>query len=167
MNEFARLSAEDTQHLTACVDMAMVARQRGDNPIGARLVAGSGEVLQEDTNRVVTTANPLAHPEFTLSTWALSNLGEAERAGCTLYTSTEHCPMCFGAAYYAGIGRLVFAVSAEELRSWRKDRVNTIGVSIHQLAAATTGRSIVVAGPDPLLSQAGNAVHRGYWFEDA
>jgi tRNA(Arg) A34 adenosine deaminase TadA len=167
MNEFPRLSADDTQHLTRCIELAGEARGRGDNPIGALLVAGSGEVLREDSNRVVTTANPFAHPEFTLATWSLSNLTAKERARSTIHTSTEHCPMCFGGAYFAGIGRLVFAVSAEQLRSWRKDRVNTIGVSIHELAAATTGRSIAVAGPDPSLEQAGNAVHRGYWFEDA
>lgn len=162
----AELSADDTRHLAACIELAKEARQRGDNPIGARLVSASNEVLREDTNRVVTTDDPLAHPEYVLARWALAELSPDDREGATLYTSTEHCPFCFGAAYFAGIGRLAFAVSAADLRAWRNNRVNTIGVGIHELAAATTGRSVVVAGPDPSLYEAGHAVHRGYWFEE-
>lgn len=167
MKDFGELSDDDTTQLAACIALAKQARERGDNPIGARLVSPNGEVLCEDTNRVVSTKNPLAHPEFSLTQWALTNLTAEERAAATLYTSTEHCPFCFGAAYFGGIGRLVFAVSAAELRTWRKDRVNSIGISIHELAAATTGRTIQVAGPDPSLREPGHAVHRGYWFEDS
>lgn len=160
------LSGEDTEHLAACVELAKEARNRGDNPIGARLVSAANQVFREDSNRVVTNGDPLAHPEYTLTRWALAELSAEEREGATLYTSTEHCPFCFGAAYFAGIGRLAFAVSAADLRAWRKDRVNTIGVSIHELAAVTTGRSIRVVGPDPSLYDAGHAVHRGYWSEE-
>ena len=43
----------------------------------------------------------------------------SERAEATLYTSCESCAMCAGGQYWAGIGRLVFALSGA---SWPASR---------------------------------------------
>ena len=63
----------------------------------------------------VGTGDMTGHPELALATWASMNLTVDERAAATLYTSCESCAMCAGGQYWAGIGRLVFALSGEQL----------------------------------------------------
>ncbi|MGN6273562.1 MAG: nucleoside deaminase [Protaetiibacter sp.] len=157
------ISELDTQHLTACIELAAQARERGDAPFGARLVSASGEVMHEDSNRTITARDPMAHPEFTLARWAIDEVDDEVRSGSTLYTSAEPCALCFSANFYAGISRIVFAVAGAQLRPLRGERTPAIGMPTRELAAVTIGRSITVDGPDPALADAGVAVHRGYW----
>ena len=41
-----------------------------------------------------------------------------ERAEATVYTSGEHCPMCAAAHGWAGLGRIVYATSSEQMTGW-------------------------------------------------
>ncbi len=69
-------------------------------------------MLAERRNEIVTTGDCTAHPELALAGWASRNLEPDDRATATMYTSGEHCPMCAAAHVWAGIGRLVFVLSA-------------------------------------------------------
>jgi DNA-binding transcriptional LysR family regulator len=59
----------------------------------------------------------LGAPELALAAWASLNLTAEECHAATLYTSCESCAMCAGGQYWAGIGRLVFAVSGDQLNA--------------------------------------------------
>jgi len=39
----------------------------------------------------------------------------------TVYTSNEHCPKCAAAPGFNGLGRIVFAISSEQLTGWRTE----------------------------------------------
>ncbi len=78
-------------------------------------------MLAEDGNREVTNRDCTAHPELMLARWAFQHLEPHERAASTMYTSCEHCPMCAGAHFWAGVGRLVFALSGEQLAAIAPD----------------------------------------------
>ena len=84
----------------------------GDDPYGSVLVSQDGTVLAERRNRVVTTNDISAHPELALAVWAAANLTLDQRRSATMYTSGEHCSMCASAHVRAGIGRLVYVLSA-------------------------------------------------------
>ncbi|WFE47838.1 deaminase [Verrucosispora sp. WMMD1129] len=56
-------------------------------------------------------ANTLALP------WLIRELGPEVAAGTTMYTSCQPCPMCATAIERSGLGRLVFALSAEQFES--------------------------------------------------
>ena len=48
------------------------------------------------------------HAERLLATRASKQFDPKFLADCTMYTSAEPCCMCAGAAYWAGIGRVVY-----------------------------------------------------------
>ena len=108
------MNHDDVAHLRRCIELARQARADGNEPFGSLLVGADGAVLSELMN-TVGTGDVTGHPELALARWASMNLTVDERAAATLYTSCESCAMCAGAQYWAGIGRLVFALSGDQL----------------------------------------------------
>ena len=74
-------------------------------------------MLFEDHNRVAG-GDPTQHPELAIARWAANNMPVEDRANATVYTSGEHCPMCAAAHGWAGLGRIVYASSMEQLMAW-------------------------------------------------
>src|SRR4051812_11984910 len=109
----------DLDHLRRCIVLAREAKDRGDDPFGSVLVGADGSVLAERSNRVHTDRDATAHPEHWLASWASQYLDPAQCAAATMYTSGEHCAMCSAAHFWAGIGRLVFVMSGEQLAARR------------------------------------------------
>lgn len=107
----------DLKHLHRCIELARTALEIGDEPFGSILVSAEGEVLAEDHNHVAG-GDHTQHPEFALARWAAQNMKAGERAKATVYTSGEHCPMCAAAHGWAGLGRIVYASSSEQLAQW-------------------------------------------------
>jgi tRNA(Arg) A34 adenosine deaminase TadA len=77
-------------------------------PFGA-VIAREGEVIAEGWNQMTSENDPTAHAEIVAIRWAAHALGSFDLSDCTLYASTEPCPMCYGAAHWARIGRIVYA----------------------------------------------------------
>jgi tRNA(Arg) A34 adenosine deaminase TadA len=151
----------DLRHLRRCVELATEAVEAGDFPFGSVLVAADGTVLAEDRNREVTTGDPTRHPEFALARWAATNMTPPGRATATVYTSGEHCPMCAAAHGWAGLGRIVYATSSQQLGGWLAD----LGVSparVLPLAITQVVPGLVVAGPAPELAGQVRDLHRRF-----
>lgn len=152
------VTEEDRVHLKRCVELATEAADAGDQPFGSVLVDGRGNVVFEDHNRT-SDGDQTQHPEFAIARWAAEHLTPTERAECTVYTSGEHCPMCSAAHAMVGLGRIVFASSSDQLRSWRRE----LGIGgkslISPLPINAVAPDIPVAGPDPELSQEIRALH--------
>ena len=115
----AAITEIDERHLQRCVELASKALEAGDDPFGSVLTDAHGVALAEAVNREATDRDPTAHPELELVHWAIANLTHEQRAAATVYTSGEHCPMCAAAHGWAGLGRVVAAVSATQLSQWR------------------------------------------------
>jgi tRNA(Arg) A34 adenosine deaminase TadA len=148
----------DRRHLTRCVELAEAALTAGDDPFGSILVAADGTVLREDRNRAGKGDETL-HPEFELARWAANNMTPAERAGATVYTSGEHCPMCSAAHAWVGLGRSVYAVSSAQLVEWRKSfGASASPVAVLPIAAIAPGTK--VEGPEPSLQARMHDLHR-------
>jgi tRNA(Arg) A34 adenosine deaminase TadA len=113
------ISGTDLVHLRRCVELAAEALEAGDEPFGSILVDGGGRVLVEDRNRV-KEGDQTRHPEFEIARWAANQLEPEQRAAATVYTSGEHCPMCSAAHAWVGLGRIVYAVSSDQLVNWLK-----------------------------------------------
>lgn len=111
------ISDEDLERLGRCVELARVALDEGDEPFGSILVDRDGATVYEDRNRV-KDGDHTRHPEFAIARWAVDNLSPEERAGATVYTSGEHCPMCAAGHAWVGLGRIVYASSSEQLTRW-------------------------------------------------
>ncbi len=106
-------------HLELCLRLAEEALGDGDGAFGSVLVDSSGAVLRTGRNREVSGSDPTAHPELELAQWAAAHVPEEERAGCVVYTSGEHCPMCAAGHAWVGLGPIVYAASSAQLSQWR------------------------------------------------
>lgn len=102
------------------------------------------------------------HPELALAAWASLNLTADERAAATLYTSCESCAMCAGGQYWAGIGRLVFAVSGEQLSAIVPTGVPRLDLSSREVFDRGNV-DVVVEGPCEELGDEALAVFAGFW----
>lgn len=98
----------------ACVELAWEANRVGSLPIGAVVTDAGGSILAAGRNRIHERSGPLgavfgsklAHAELN----ALLRLeGEEDPRACILFTTTEPCPLCVGAARMADVGRLRYA----------------------------------------------------------
>jgi tRNA(Arg) A34 adenosine deaminase TadA len=113
------MTEADVRHLRRAIELAAAARAAGDMPFGSLLVGPAGDVLVEERNTVVTTRDITAHPELKLARWAARQLDADVARRTTMYTSCQPCPMCAGAITRSGLGRVVFALSAEQLQQLR------------------------------------------------
>jgi tRNA(adenine34) deaminase len=52
----------------------------------------------------------------------------------TLYTSSESCPMCTGAEIWAGVSRVVFGASMQQLMEVGKPQINTTSAALNKTA---------------------------------
>jgi tRNA(Arg) A34 adenosine deaminase TadA len=109
----------DERHLRRAIELAAAARAAGDMPFGSLLVGAGGEVLAEERNTVATERDIAAHPELKLARWAARELDPAAARQTTMYTSCQPCPMCSGAIARSGLGRVVFALSGDQLQELR------------------------------------------------
>lgn len=148
----------DLDHLRRCIELAAGARATGNEPFGSLLTAGDGSVLLELAN-TTGDGDVTGHPELALAAWASKHLTPAERAAATLYTS---CAMCATGQFWAGIGRLVFAVSGEQLASTLPPGVRALSLSSREVFARGNV-DVAVEGPALELESEGLAVFEGFW----
>jgi tRNA(Arg) A34 adenosine deaminase TadA len=113
------MTEADELHLRRAIELAAAARAAGDMPFGSLLVGPGDEVLAEERNTVLTERDIAAHPEFKLARWAARNLEADVARQTTMFTSCQPCPMCAGAIARSGLGRVVFALSSDQLDELR------------------------------------------------
>jgi tRNA(Arg) A34 adenosine deaminase TadA len=148
----------DLAHLRRCVDLARQALDAGDQPFGTILVDQAGEVRLEERNRA-GGGDETQHPELAVAAWSARHLSADERAAATVYTSGEHCPMCAAAHGWMGLGRIVYAVSAAQLTSWRLAwQLPASPVATLPINAVAPG--VLVDGPAPDLEAELRELHR-------
>ena len=87
---------------------ARAAAARGEVPVGAVVLDGSGAVLARAGNEVEARHDPTAHAEMLALRAAATARGEARLPDCELVVTLEPCPMCAQAASFFRIRRLTF-----------------------------------------------------------
>jgi tRNA(Arg) A34 adenosine deaminase TadA len=156
------LRSVDEGHLLRAIELARRSREKGNQPFGSLLVDTSGDVVLEAENTVVTGHDITGHAELNLVRAAGKEIDVEALGGSTLYTSTEPCAMCSGAIYWSGIGRVVYALSSEQLMGIVKDDSgsSTLALSCREVFARG-GRNIEVSGPH--LAERAATVQEGFW----
>jgi tRNA(Arg) A34 adenosine deaminase TadA len=113
------MTETDERSLRRAIELAAEARAAGDMPFGSLLVGPGGDVLAEGRNTVLTEQDITAHPELKMARWAARQLEPETARQTTMYTSCQPCPMCTGAIARSGLGRVVYALSGEQLQELR------------------------------------------------
>ena len=155
------MAPADVALLRRCLELARAAREGGNEPFGSLLAGADGTVVAELTN-TVGGGDVTGHPELALARWASLNLTAEERAAATLYTSCESCAMCAGGQYWAGIGRLVFALSGAQLAALAPGDGPTLRLPSREVFARGNV-PIVVEGPCDELAAEAASVFEGFW----
>ncbi|MEV8098952.1 nucleoside deaminase [Kitasatospora sp. NPDC085879] len=109
------ITSADEALLRRAIAIATRAVVLGDAPYGSLLAGPDGTVLAEAHNTVRRDNDISAHPELKLARWAARELDPGTAARTTLYTSCQPCGMCAGGILRSGLGRVVFALSTEQL----------------------------------------------------
>lgn len=79
-------------------------------PFGS-VVVRDGQVVATGVNRVTAMNDPTAHAEMMAVREACGILGDFRLTGCEIYCSSEPCPMCMGAIYWARAERIYYAAT--------------------------------------------------------
>jgi len=75
-------------------------------PFGACIVK-NGRVLAVSRNMVLKK-DATCHAEINAIRLASKKIKNFDLSGCSIYSSTEPCPMCFSAIHWARIGTLIY-----------------------------------------------------------
>ncbi|MES9853053.1 MAG: nucleoside deaminase [Candidatus Thiodiazotropha sp. L084R] len=105
---------QDELYMSQAIEQAQHGLALGHGgPFGA-VVVMRGEIIGRGWNQVVHLNDPTAHAEMQAIRTACKHADNFHLSGAVLYTTCEPCPMCLSAAYWAHIGRLVYAAKAED-----------------------------------------------------
>jgi len=144
-------AAHDVAHMRRAICAAREATRAGDMPFGAVLARGDTELFVA-RNEQHTGADCTAHAEVVLIRRAAAALGATALIGTTVYASGEPCAMCAGAMFWAGIARIVFAATTDDIER----ALGGSRLPIRCAAVLATARpSVLVEGP--LLHEEGVA----------
>ncbi len=156
----------DIEVMYVAARIATESRAGGNHPFGAILADKDGNILLEQENEVVTEHNDCGHAETALLIRASKKYERDFLAGCTLYTTIEPCAMCTGALYWTNVGRLVYALSEEDLLSLTGSNEENPTLALPSRHVIDKGqKNIIVVGPidDKDLCDRIAKDHLGFW----
>lgn len=88
-------------------EMRQIAVDKGDQAYGSVIVRDD-IIVGQSWSRVILDHDPTAHAEMSAIRDAAGRLLNRDLSGAVMYSSSRPCPMCEAAAYWAGIGQLVY-----------------------------------------------------------
>ncbi|WP_255331606.1 nucleoside deaminase [Methanocalculus taiwanensis] len=98
------------------IRMARIGINKGQSPFGA-CIECNGEIVASAHNQVFGRNDSTAHAEIIAIREAETRLKSIDLKGCTMYATTEPCPMCFTACHWAKISRIVYGTSIKDVQA--------------------------------------------------
>lgn len=157
------LTNAETALLRRSVELAAAAREAGNHPFGALVADEYGEIVAEAWNNALPPdGDPTQHAELRAVAAAVRAIGPEQMRRATLFTSAEPCAMCTGAAYWTGVGRIVYGLAESSLLALTGAHEQNPTLDLPCREVLRHGqREIAVLGP--LLEDEAAQVHEGYW----
>jgi len=93
--------------------IAIEEAKKGDFPFGA--VITQDDKIVSRSHNTLEKLDPTAHAEINAIRKACKKLNTRNLTGCTLYITSEPCPMCFIVALRTGIPKIVYGTDFEDL----------------------------------------------------
>jgi guanine deaminase len=155
----ANLSTDDRRFLQHAVDLSRRALQdEGKTPFGA-IVVVDGVIVAEGTSSVVELHDPTAHAEVMALRGAGAKLQRHLFVDGVMYCSSEPCPMCLIACYWARLPRLVFGATSHDVATYGFEDLQFYRELTHpaeqrSLPAESAGGDLGAAAADVLRSWA-------------
>ena len=106
----------DQVYLSLAAQEASFGMSKGDGgPFGAVLVY-KDMVIASTHNTVLVAKDPTCHAEINAIRWATREMGQLFLDNCTVYSTTEPCPMCFSALHWARVKRVVYSTTIQDVK---------------------------------------------------
>ncbi|MBC8421721.1 nucleoside deaminase [bacterium] len=87
--------------------------EKAGGPFGCVIVK-DGKIVGEGANRVLAEHDPTCHAEMNAIRNACKKLGTHDLTGCTVYSTGEPCPMCYGACWWARVDHIFYASTVHD-----------------------------------------------------
>lgn len=155
------LTATDQDYLQTAIELSRRAlNEQGKTPFGAILVL-DGEIVSEGMSSVIELFDPSAHAEVMALRNGARKLKRHLLTGSVLYSSSEPCPMCLTACYWAQIARVVFGATTYDVATYGFEDLQLY----RELATGIGQRSLPeVSADEPLREQAADVLRN--WAEN-
>jgi len=106
----------EQEYMRLAIQKAQEGIAAGQSPFGSAIVR-QGKVVAVTHNTVWRDGDPTAHAEVNCIRAAARALQTIFLHGCTLYSTTEPCPMCLSAIHWAKFERVVFGATIADART--------------------------------------------------
>jgi guanine deaminase len=112
------LGPADRGFLQRAIDISRHAlKDQGKTPFGA-IVVVDNEIVGEGTSSVIELSDPTAHAEVMALRHAGTKLQRHIFTDGIMYASSEPCPMCLVACYWARIPRIVIGANSHDVATY-------------------------------------------------
>ena len=105
----------EKRFMKLALDKAWKGVRGKDAPFGACIANGNRLVVAAH-NTVHSDCDSTRHAEVNAIAQACGKLRTIDLSGCTIYSTTEPCPMCFAAIHWAKIGKIVFGTRIKDAK---------------------------------------------------
>lgn len=121
--------------MAKAVACALEGMKKGGGPFGACITTIEGKIVACAANSVIPNHNPSQHAEVNAISAACRKLRTHVLDEHILYTTTEPCLMCRGAAYWAQIPVIVYGTNQTDARRAGFDELNLTDRQFLKIAA--------------------------------
>ncbi|HUH27082.1 nucleoside deaminase [Gelidibacter sp.] len=101
-------------YMRLCMDLAKIAKQRGDSPVGA-LIVQNGKIIGQGIEGGKTQKDITFHAEIEAIRDATKHIEKQDLSDCTLYTTHEPCIMCSYVIRHMKIPIVVTGITTGEI----------------------------------------------------
>ena len=133
---------------------------KAGGPFGCVIVK-DGEIIAEGANTVLADNDPTCHGEMNAIRNACKELGTHDLSSCILYTTSEPCPMCYGAIWWARISKIYYASTTRDAKEFGNFDDLTLSEEIKSAIneRPITAEQILRSEMLPLWNEFNNALH--------
>ncbi len=157
----SQLTTIEADYLRVAIELSRHALEdQGKTPFGAILVLDD-KIISEGTSSVIELFDPSAHAEVMALRKAAQKLERHLLPGSVLYSSSEPCPMCLTACYWAQVSRIVFGATSYDVATYGFEDLQLY----RELATSAEQRSLrEVVADGPLRALASDVLRN--WAEN-
>ena len=120
-----------------CINLAKIAKQRGDSPVGS-IVVRQGQIIGEGIEGGKTHKDITYHAEIEAIRHATKTHGIDDLSDCILYTTHEPCLMCSYVIRQLKIPTVVIGITTGEIGGFSSQLPLLLDTSIKRWAAPPT-----------------------------
>jgi tRNA(adenine34) deaminase len=99
--------------MNRCIELALLARDRGDSPVGS-LLTKNNQIIAEGIEGGRTHRDITYHAEIEAIREAVRKLGNPDLSDCLMYTTVEPCIMCSYVIRHHRVNMVVIGLTTGE-----------------------------------------------------